>query len=90
MNERELFSYSTYEEQDHLAERELSAFIRMVAQLFGAEEVSSATRDWLYEADLIDTPPFSTNRDWRSVTISALARLSRPTDASLYPRNPRL
>jgi hypothetical protein len=80
MNARDLFSYSTYEEQDRLAERELFAFIRVVTELFGAEQARSAARDWLDEADLIDAAPFSSNRDWRSVTISASARLARRTD----------
>jgi hypothetical protein len=81
MNERELFSNSIYEEQTHLAERELSAFITAVTGLFGAEHAQFATEDWLEEADLIDAPPRSTSRDWRSVTIAASARLSIRLDA---------
>ena len=84
MNTRDLFSYSTYEEQDHLAERELLAFIRVVTEQFDAERARSAARDWLDESDLIDAAPFSSNRDWRSITISASARLARRTDAPQY------
>jgi hypothetical protein len=70
MNKQELFSNSIYEEQTHLAERELSAFIKAVTELFGPEQARSATEDWLKEADLIDAPPLSTGRNWRSVTMT--------------------
>jgi hypothetical protein len=75
MNGHELFSYSTFEEQTHLAECELTAFINAVTELLGPERAEFATQDWLQEADLIDSPPFSMNRNWRSVTIAASARL---------------
>jgi hypothetical protein len=81
MNERELFSSAIYEEQARLAERELSAFINAVTELFGPEQVRPATEDWLEEADLIDAPPRSISRDWRSVTIAASARLASRIDA---------
>jgi hypothetical protein len=86
MNKQELFSNSIYEEQTHLAERELSAFIKAVTELFGPEQARSATEDWLKEADLIDAPPLSTSRNWRSVTIAASARLSRRIDAPQHPQ----
>ena len=82
MNEQELFSYSIYEEQTHLAEDELSAFISAVLDRFGPEQARRATEDWLEEEELIDTPPRSTSRDWRSVTIAASARLSSRIEAS--------
>jgi len=81
MNERELFSYSIYEEQTHLAESELDAFIGAVTKLFGAGLACFAAEDWLEEADLMDAPPRSASRDWRSVTIAASARLSSRIDA---------
>ena len=40
MNESESFSNSLYTDQMHLAERELSAFIAAVAELFGPEQAS--------------------------------------------------
>ena len=76
MNEQELFSDSIYEEQTQLAERELSSFIAAVTKLYGPEEAKVAAENWLDESDLMDSPPFSTERDWRSVTIAASARLA--------------
>jgi len=38
MNQRESFSNSSCTDQIHLAERELSAFIAVVAELFGLEQ----------------------------------------------------
>ena len=38
MDEHEHFSDSIYEEQMHLAERELSSFIAAVTKLYGAEQ----------------------------------------------------
>jgi hypothetical protein len=50
MNDRESFSNSTYEEQAHLAERELSSFMAAVTKLFGPEEAKVAADDWLDES----------------------------------------
>jgi len=60
----------------HIAERELSAFIRAVTQLHGPEEAKLAAGDWLNESELMDSPPLSTSRNWRAVTIAASARLA--------------
>jgi hypothetical protein len=84
MNEHESFSNSIYEEQTHLAERELSAFISAVTQMFGPEQGRASTEDWLEESELMDSPPRSTNRDWRSVTIAASARLASRVDAAQH------
>ena len=43
MNEHELFSNSIYEEQTHLAERELAAFIDAVKEFFGPEQARAST-----------------------------------------------
>ena len=75
MNPDESFDNSTYAEQTHLAERELSAFIRAVTELFGPEQARLSTEDWLDESALMDTPPRATSRDWRAVTVAASARL---------------
>ncbi len=72
----EEFGDSVYEEQVHLAERELSAFVSAVTELFGPEQGRSAAEDWLAESDLMDSPPRSTPRDWRAVTVAASARLA--------------
>jgi len=84
MNDRESFSNSTYEEQTHLAERELSSFVAAVTKLFGPDEARVAAEDWLDESDLMDSPPRSEARDWRSVTIAASARLADRVDAARY------
>ena len=84
MNERESFSNSVYEEQTQLAERELSSFIAAVRELFGPAQAKLATEDWLDESDLMDSPPRSEARDWRSVTIAASARLAGRVDAARY------
>jgi hypothetical protein len=84
MNEHESFSRSIYDEQMRLAERELSAFIMAVTERFGPAQARVSTQDWLDEAEIIDAPPRSTGRDWRSVTIAASARLASRIDAAQY------
>ena len=84
MNERESFSNSVYEEQTQLAERELSSFSAAVRELFGPAQAKLAAEDWLDESDLMDSPPRSEARDWRSVTIAASARLADRVDAARY------
>jgi len=76
MNSKEQFCNSTYAEQTHFAEHELCAFIGAVTQLFGPEEAKLSAEDWLDESELMDSPPLSTSRDWRAVTIAASARLA--------------
>jgi hypothetical protein len=51
----------------HIAERELSAFIGAVTQLFGPEEAKLSAEDWLNESELMDIPPRSMCRDWRQL-----------------------
>ena len=87
MNEHELFSNSIYEEQTHLAERELAAFIGAVRELFGPEQAQASTEDWLEKSALMDCPPISTRKDWRSVTIAASARLATRIDAAQHRQN---
>jgi hypothetical protein len=82
MYEHESFSNSDYEEQTYQAERELNAFIKDVTELFGPEQARTATEDWLEESELTDSPPRSTSRDWRSVTVAASARLASRIDAT--------
>jgi len=72
----ESFSTTIYDEQMHLEDRELSAFVRAVTELYGPEQARISVRDWLDESDLMDSPPLSESRDWRSVTIAASARLA--------------
>jgi len=76
MNGYESFSNSIYEEQTHLAERELSSFLAAVTKSYGPDQAELSARDWLQESELIDSPPRSEIRDWHSVTIAASARLA--------------
>ena len=77
MTAHDSFSSSAYEEQTHVAERELGAFLGAVTELFGPDQATLSEKDWLDEAQLIDSPPLSTARNWRSVTIAASARLAQ-------------
>lgn len=94
MNSRDETSDSGCADQMHLAERELSAFIRAVTQLYGSEDAKLATEDWLDESQLMDSPPLLTDRTWRAVTIAASARLAnqlalRPQQRTLSVPNKR-
>jgi hypothetical protein len=72
---RDEFSDSIYEEQMHLAERELSSFVAAVTELYGPEQAQISAEGWLDESELMDSPPRSEARNWRAVTIAAAARL---------------
>ena len=76
MDKEESFCNSTCEDQINMAERELSAFVHAVTELFGPEQARLSTEDWLDESELMDRPPRATSRDWRAVTIAASARLA--------------
>jgi len=76
MNSDESFDNSIYADQIHLAERELASFIGAVTELFGPEQARLSADDWLEESELMDSPPRSTSRDWRAVTVAASARLA--------------
>ena len=68
------FSDSTCEDQLYMAERELTAFMCAVTELFGPEQARLSAEDWLDESESVDSPPRSTTRDWRAVTVAAAAR----------------
>jgi len=68
-------------EQMEMAEREFSAFIRAVKELFGPEQAQLSAVDWLDVSELMDIQPRSTSRDWRAVTIAAAARLANRLNA---------
>ena len=76
----ESFSDSAYENETRLAELELSAFVGAVTERFGPEQAKISAREWLDESDLMDSPPLSTDRDWRAVTVAASARLAYRLD----------
>ena len=58
-----------------LAEKELSAFIRAVDKLFGAEQARQSALDWIEELDLMDWPLGDAIPDWRRATVAAGVRL---------------
>ena len=76
MDKEELVRKSSCGDQINLAERELSAFIRAVTELFGPEQARHSAEDWLDESELMDSPHTATSRDWRAVTVAASARLA--------------
>jgi hypothetical protein len=76
MNPDASFDSVAYAEQTHLAERELASFFGAVIELFGSDQARLSAEDWLDEAELMDSPPRSTGRDWRAITVSASARLA--------------
>jgi hypothetical protein len=57
------------------AERELSAFVTAVHQLFGAEQSWQAGNIWIEELERADWPSEAPVIDWRKVTIAAARRL---------------
>ena len=56
-------------------ERELSAFMAAVADLFRPEQARISAEEWLEDSELIENPMRSTIEDGRAVTIAASARL---------------
>lgn len=59
------------------AEREMSAFVIAVNQLFDAEQGLKAANNWIEELERSDWPSEASVIDWRKVTIAAAARLAR-------------
>jgi hypothetical protein len=84
MTQSESFSSSLYTDQIHGAERELSALIAAVAELFGADQARMSVEDWLDESGLMDVSPRSTPRDWRAITIAASVRLANRLNVALH------
>ena len=68
-----------HDEEDWLlgsAERELSAFLTAVKELFGTEQARQASEDWIGELAHTDLANRASVIDWRRVTIAAGARLA--------------
>jgi hypothetical protein len=57
------------------AERELSAFVAAVNELFDAEKAQQAADNWMEELERTDWPGEAAVIDWRRATIAAAARL---------------
>jgi hypothetical protein len=77
------FSDLIYEEEAHLAERELSSFVSAVKASYGPEQATLSVGDWLEESELMDSPPRSETRNWCAVTIAASARLASRVQAGV-------
>jgi hypothetical protein len=56
------------------AEKELSAFVAAVHQLFGAEQAQKAAENWIEELEETDLSSEASVIDWRRVTSAAAAR----------------
>ena len=67
-----------------LAEKELSAFMRAVDQLFGAEQARQSALDWIEELERMDWPSGESIPDWRRATVGASARLGALLSGSGY------
>jgi hypothetical protein len=89
MNSREQLCSWNYAAEMDAAERELSAFIGAVTHLFGPEEAKLAAQDWLDESELMDSPPRSTSRNWRAVTIATSAKLANRLAVAQHRRSDR-
>src|SRR3982074_2401997 len=59
-----------------LAEKELSAFVRAVQKLFGAEQARKAALYWIEELELMGLASGESIPDWRHATVVASARLA--------------
>src|SRR5437588_10622905 len=59
-----------------LAEKELSAFIRAVQKLFGAEQARQSALDWIEELERMDWPSGDSVPDWREAAVVASDRLA--------------
>lgn len=71
-----------------MAERELSAFIRAVTELFGSEQAELSAEDWLDELNESDDLPASIC-DWRRITAKVSARLAGRVNASSLSTEPQ-
>ncbi len=72
-----------------MAERELSAFLSAVTQLFGSEQADLSAEDWLHELIEIDGLPAST-REWRLITAKVSTRLASRVNASSLSTEPQI
>jgi hypothetical protein len=64
-----------------MAEQELAAFFRAVAELLGSEQAEASAEDWLDELTATHDLPAS-RRQLRMLTIKVSARLARRVNAS--------
>jgi hypothetical protein len=87
MSEDESLCDSICEEQARLTERELASFISAVTELHGLGQARLSEKDWLEEAELMDTQvPINVQR-LRAVTIAASARLASRVPVAIESAN---
>jgi|SRR5579872_5141666 len=86
MANKQSFNNPIYAAEVDRAERELSAFIGAVTELFGPEQARVSIDDWFEELTLMDRPSRSKERKWRAVTIAATARLANRLDTATHPQ----
>jgi len=72
-----------------MAEREFSAFVSAVTELFGSEQAALSAQDWLHELIKIDGLP-SSIPEWRSITVRASTRLAGRVNASFLSTEPQI
>jgi plasmid stabilization system protein ParE len=65
-----------------MAERELTAFFRAVAELFGPEEAKHSAAEWLRELEAVKDLPVSP-REWRSLTAKVAIHLANRAHTSV-------
>jgi hypothetical protein len=58
------------------AERELGAFVSVVADLYGGDQARLAAEDWLLELEMMDVVPEPSKGVWRTLTIISASRLA--------------
>lgn len=58
------------------AEIEFVAFTKAVDGLFGRDQARQSAEDWIDEVASRDSLPGPASREWRLITVAALARLS--------------
>jgi len=68
-----------------LAEKELSAFIRAVDKLFGAEQARQSALDWIEDLERMDWPSGESLPDCRRATVGASARVGALLSGSGEP-----
>ena len=64
-----------------LAERELAAFARAVSELFGPEQASLSTAEWIDELESLNWLAKPGVSDFRRITIAASATLAHRNDS---------
>ena len=88
MNNQRSFHTSICTELITTAERELAAFVNAVTELYGAEQARLSAEIWLEELQVMEHLPGPARRDWRMVTVAALARLAGQLNATALMATP--